>query len=92
MTPQQAEYFAVQVLGWLATDPARIGGFLAMSGTAPQDLRARAADPDFLLAVVEFLLADEAMLLECCAALEVAPTFPASARAALPGGEQVHWT
>jgi len=95
MTRARAELLAVQVLGWLAEDHARIAAFLAASGTAPDSLRARAQDPEdpsFLLALIEFVMADEAMLLDCCAALEIAPEMPGAARAALPGGAQVHWT
>lgn len=92
MTPVQAEIFAVQVLGWLAEDHARIGSFLAASGVAPSELRHSARDPDFLLAVLDFLMSDEAQLLACCDALDVSATSPATARAALPGGETVHWT
>ncbi|KPQ08175.1 MAG: Protein of unknown function (DUF3572) [Rhodobacteraceae bacterium HLUCCA12] len=92
MNQANAEFLAVRILGWLAEDHARIGAFLAASGTAPGMLRARASDPDFLLAVIEFLMADEAMMLDCCAALEIAPHDPAEARAHLPGGATVHWT
>ena len=92
MAQEDAELLALQVLDWLAADNARIVAFLAASGTAPGSLRGRARDPAFLLAVIEFLMADEAMLMECCTALDVAPDQPAAARAALPGGAQVHWT
>ncbi|MCC5969788.1 MAG: DUF3572 domain-containing protein [Pararhodobacter sp.] len=92
MTQAGAEHLAVQVLGWLAQDHARIAAFLAASGTAPGSLRERANEPDFLLAVIEFLMADEALLLDCCAALDLSPQTPADARAALPGGVPVHWT
>lgn len=92
MTQAQAEILAVQILGWLAQDNARISAFLAASGTAPASLREQVQDPSFLLAVIEFLMADEAMLLDCCAALDVAPHQPAAAREAMPGGAQVHWT
>jgi hypothetical protein len=92
MTQAQAEVFAAEMLGWLAGDHARIGAFLATSGMAPSDLRAAAGDPGLLLAVVDFVMADEALLLDFCASHDVAPTMPAAARAALPGGENVHWT
>ena len=92
MTPSQAEGFAVEVLGWLAEDHARIGAFLAGSGLSPGALREAVSEPAFLLAVLEFLMADEAMLLACCGALDAPATMPAAARAALPGGAEVHWT
>ncbi|MCB1388990.1 MAG: DUF3572 domain-containing protein [Rhodobacteraceae bacterium] len=92
MRQETAEAFAAEVLGWLAEDHARIGAFLSWSGESPQALRARIADPGLLLAVIEFLMTDEAQLVEACAALGVAPETPGRARAALPGGADLHWT
>lgn len=92
MTQATAELLAVQVLGWLAQDHARIAAFLAASGTASGSLRDRVQEPEFLLAIIEFLMADEAMLLECSTALDIPPQTPADARAALPGGMPIHWT
>jgi hypothetical protein len=37
-------------------------------------------------------MSDEALLLECCSALDLPPETPEQARSALPGGAQVHWT
>ena len=87
-----AENFAAQVLDWLAADAERIGGFLGWSGETPAGLRARIADPGILLAVLDFLMMDEAMLLAACADLGVVPETPLRARMALPGGADVHWT
>lgn len=92
MTRPQAEAFAAEVLGWLAEDHARIGAFLATTGMDPSQLRGAAGEPGFLLAVLDFLMADEALLIDCCRSLNVPATDPAAARASLPGGEQVHWT
>jgi hypothetical protein len=78
--------------GWLADDHARIGAFLAATGMTPADLRNAAGEAGFLLAVIDFLMADEALLLDCCARSTSRPRPPAAARAALPGGEEVHWT
>lgn len=92
MTQPAAEVLAARILGWLAQDHARIAAFLAATGTAPGNLRERAQEPVFLLAVIEFLMSDEALLLECCSALDLPPETPEQARSALPGGAQVHWT
>jgi Protein of unknown function (DUF3572). len=92
MRQESAEVFAAQVLGWLAGDEARIGGFMAWSGEGPDSLRARIADPALLLAVIEYLMADERLLLDACRALEVPPETPGQARAAMPGGDDPHWT
>jgi hypothetical protein len=92
MNRVQAEAFAAEILGWLAEDNARIVAFLATSGMTPAELWRAAGESGFLLAVIDFVMTDEALLLECCHALDVPATTPGAARAALPGGEHVHWT
>ena len=76
---------------WLAGQPEALAGFLAASGLAPDDLRSRAADPEFLGFVLDFLLGSDAMVLDFAAAAGLAPR-PARARAALPGGAEPNWT
>lgn len=92
MSRAAAEDLAVRVLAWLAQDAGRLGAFLAWSGESPAGLRARLKDPGLWLAVLDFLLLNEAQLLVACADLDVPPQTPLQARAALPGGEDVHWT
>jgi len=92
MARAEAEALALSALGWMAAQPAIMARFLAETGAAPGDLRAAAADPGFLAAVLDHLLADEASLLACAAALGFRPDRPARARAALPGGNLPHWT
>lgn len=65
---------------------------MGSSGVSQDDLRSGAGDPAFLGAVLEFLLMNDEWVIDCCTALGVAGTALAEARAALPGGEQVHWT
>jgi hypothetical protein len=77
---------AVAALGFLATDPDRLGDFLALTGIAPQDIRAAAREPHFLLGVLDHVLADEAGLLMPFAATKgIAPEDVAQARATLDG-------
>lgn len=92
MTRTQAEVLAAEILGWLAEDGARIGAFLAAAGIPPAGVRGAAREPGFLLAVIEFVMADEPLLVACCRSLGVPATAPAAARAALPGGRDMHWT
>lgn len=92
MRRENAEVFAAQVLAWLAEDHARLAAFLGWSGESPASLGGRIRDPGLLLAVIEFLLTDEALLIEACDALDVPPQSPGLARAALPGGADYHWT
>ena len=92
MTPAAAEEVARDALIWLAGRPEALGRFLAASGAGPADLRAGVGDPALLGAVLDFLLADEALLRVFAAELGLDPGLPARARAALPGGDLPHWT
>ncbi len=92
MARPQAEALAVQALVWMAGDAGLVGRFLAATGAGPADLRARAAEPEFLGFVLDFLLSDEAALVAFAAAENIRPELPMRARAALPGGELPHWT
>ncbi|MBY8975429.1 DUF3572 domain-containing protein [Rhodobacteraceae bacterium NNCM2] len=92
MARNDAEILATQMLGWIAADEDRIGLFLGASGMDVDDLKRRAAEPDFLGFVIDFMLGDEGMLLACCEALSIAPDQPMRARMALPGGDIPHWT
>ena len=92
MARPQAEALAVQALVWMAGDAELVGRFLAATGAGPADLRARAAEPEFLGFVLDFLLSDEAALVAFAAAERIPPEAPMRARAALPGGALPHWT
>ncbi len=92
MARPQAEALAVQALVWMAGDADLVGRFLAATGAGPADLRARAAEPEFLGFVLDFLLSDEAALVAFASAENIRPELPMRARAALPGGELPHWT
>lgn len=89
---ESAQTLGLQALGWLAEDEGRLGAFMASGGLDPDSLRAQAADPMLHAAVLDFLLADEAMLLQFCAEAGVNPGYPMQARAELPGGDVPFWT
>ncbi len=92
MTPDQAETLALQALAHVAAHEDLLGAFLVSSGADLDGLRAGASDPAFLGAVLDFLLQEDDRVPALAAALGVAPTLPAQARAALPGGQAWHWT
>ena len=92
LPPEVAETLGLQALGWLAAQPEQAGAFLAATGASADELRERAADPEFLGFVLDFLLMDESLLLAFCEDTSTAPDRPARARAALPGGDLPHWT
>lgn len=89
---ESAEALALAALGWLVGDPGRAATFLAQTGLAPGALAPMAADPVFLGAVLDHVLAEDARVLDLAAELGVAPGEILSARARLPGGDAPHWT
>ncbi len=54
---------AIAALGFLASDPGRLERFLALSGLGPHNLRAAAAEPSFLSAVLDYIAGDEPLLI-----------------------------
>jgi hypothetical protein len=92
MTQESAETIGLGVLGWLAADDDLLPVFLGATGASEADLRVRAADPEFLGAVLDFLTMDDAWVTAFCDAQGLAYDAPMRARAALPGGAEVNWT
>jgi Protein of unknown function (DUF3572) len=92
LKPETAQTIALQALSHIAADEDLLGGFMAHTGLAIEELKPLAADPAFLGGVLDFLLSDETGLLAFCEATDTAPDLPKLARQSLPGGEEVHWT
>ena len=78
-----AEIVAIQALSFVAGDPERLGLFLAESGIGPETLRTAAANPHFLVNVLDFVLRDDATVKAFAAASKLHPTNIAAARQAL---------
>jgi hypothetical protein len=78
-----AEIVAVQALSFVASDPERLGIFLAETGIGPETLRSAAADPHFLARVLDFVLRDDATVKAFAAASELDPATIAAAREVL---------
>lgn len=76
---ESAEVMALRGLEFLAQDPDRLGRFIALTGFGPADLRSRAQDPDFLAAVLGYLLDDESALLVFCSHYHFKPEHVAPA-------------
>lgn len=64
---------ALGALAWILADQPRADRLLALTGLSPDDLRARAADPGVLAAVLAFLEAHEPDLVACAEALDCKP-------------------
>ncbi|MBL8571611.1 MAG: DUF3572 domain-containing protein [Phreatobacter sp.] len=58
-----AESLAANALAFLAAEPERLERFLSLAGIDPGGIRAAAASPGFLVAVMEHLMSDEPLLL-----------------------------
>ena len=91
MTADAAETIGLQALGWIAGNDELLPVFLGASGAGLAELRARAAEPEFLAAVLDFLLLDDAWITGFCAAAGLPFDMPRAARAALPGAAAADW-
>jgi hypothetical protein len=87
-----AEAIALKALAWILGQPEEIDEFLGATGAAAGDLADRVTDPLFLAAVLEFLLTEDRRVIGFCDAVGLGYDQPMQARAALPGGNVVHWT
>jgi hypothetical protein len=78
-----AAALALTGLAFLAEDGPRLGRFLALTGIGPDHLRAAADAPETLLAVLDYLLGDESLLLVFTASKGISPETVAPSRTAL---------
>jgi uncharacterized protein DUF3572 len=79
-TREVAEIVAVQALSFLAGNPELLGRFLAETGIGPENLRASASDPNFLIHVLDFVLKDDETVKAFAKSAELHPTNIMAAR------------
>jgi hypothetical protein len=84
-TSDSAQSLAVSALAFIAADSDRLNRFLSLTGLGPDNLRTAAADPAFLGSVLDYLVGDEALLVEFAADARVKPEAVARAHAVLRG-------
>ena len=84
---EAAESLAIQALGFLAQEPTRLERFLALTGIAPDQIRAAAAESEFLAGVLAHLGGDERLLTEFAAEAGVTPAEVDRARRRLAGSD-----
>lgn len=92
MSSSQAEIVALQALSWIAGEEDLLTVFLGSTGASVDDLRLRAEDAEFLGSILDFLMNDDAWVMRFCDSVNLSYQTPMQARAALPGGAQLHWT
>jgi hypothetical protein len=67
------EGLAISALLFIAAETETLSRFLELTGLDPGDVRAAASDKRFLLAVLDFLMADEPLLLAFAASENLTP-------------------
>jgi hypothetical protein len=85
ITREIAEKLAISALSYLAGEPERLGAFLAVTGIGPEAIRKAAADPAFLAGLLDYVAADESLLLAVAEHAGVSPETMERARLALGG-------
>ena len=80
-----AENLAIQALGFMASEPERLGAFLAATGIGPEMIRKAAAEPAFLSGVLDYVSADEALLIAVAEHAGITPQDVEHAQAVLSG-------
>lgn len=88
---ESAEVIAAEALAWLAGRDELFPVFLGASGVTIDEMRQRAAEPEFLAAVLDFLLMDDSWITSFCDDAGLAYDRPRAARAALPGAAAEDW-
>ncbi len=91
MQQDHAEVIALLALGWLAAEEL-LDAFQGATGIDRETLRGAAEDPDFLGALLDFVLTRDDWVQAASAAAGTTPEGLVAARAALPGGGDPHWT
>lgn len=87
-----AETQALALLAWLAGQEEILPLFMGATGVGEDDLRARAGEPEFLASVMDFLLMDDAWVIQGAEATGIAAQEFSMIRAGLPGGNLPNWT
>lgn len=92
MQQEFAETQALALLAWLAGQEEILPLFMGATGVSEDDLRTRAGDADFLASVMDFLLMDDAWVIQGAEATGILANDFAVIRAGLPGGNLPNWT
>lgn len=85
MLQDTAETIALQALTYILGSPEHLSRFIALTGYSSDDLRAAATSPEALGGVLDFVLSDERLLLDCADACQLKPEDLPRARNTLPG-------
>lgn len=68
-----AQTLALQLVGWILSDAARVERMFSITGLDPDSLRASLADAASLGAIMDFVINHEPDLIACAKALGITP-------------------
>jgi len=85
MAAENAHLLAIKGLNFIIEDPQALARFMNLSGLSDHDIRAAAAQPEFLAGVLSFLMDHEAVLMAFAASAQIPPQQVAGAHLALSG-------
>jgi hypothetical protein len=63
ISPEEVQYLAFRVLGFLASDENRLDHFLTVTSLEPATVQSKAVSPEFLLSILDYTMKDEALLM-----------------------------
>jgi hypothetical protein len=90
LSRDDAETLAIQAIGFLAEDPRRMGRFLSLTGMEPDTLITGAETAPVQVAVLDYLLGDESLLMVFSGHAGLNPEAVPAARALLEGADRTH--
>ena len=82
---EHAEVVALNGLRFLASETARFSRFLNLTGVESEHIQELAPQPEFLASVMDYLLSDQALLLEFAESESLHPQTIEKLRRKLPG-------
>jgi len=80
MTPDRASDIAISGLQHIAGDSEELSRFVALTGVSPHEMRGIAGTSEFLTAVLDYFLGNEATLLAFAASTDINPADISAAR------------
>ncbi|MEL6171759.1 MAG: DUF3572 domain-containing protein [Pseudomonadota bacterium] len=89
---ESAETLAIQCVAWMAGQDDMLDHFSNATGVGQTDIRERVQDPEFLASVLDFMMMEDAWVMDFCAAHNLPNEAVMQARQVLPGGAQINWT
>jgi hypothetical protein len=87
LPPPDPEGLVIAALGFISADEERLGRFLALTGLDPGTIRGSIGEPGFHAAVLDYVCADEELLVALASELDLAPEAIATAWRSLSGGD-----